>query len=38
MFHVKLENCRSSSFIEDVFEYLFSSVDGRRTPDELVWQ
>ena len=27
MLHVKFQNCRSTSFIE----YLFSSVDGRRT-------
>ena len=30
MLHVKFENCRCNSFIEKkMFEYLFSSVDGR---------
>ena len=31
MLHVKCEDSRSSSFIEEDIEYLFSSVDGGRT-------
>ena len=29
MLHVKFETCRCNSFIKKMFEYLFSSVDGR---------
>ena len=41
MLHVKLENRRSSSCIEDDVLIIFFQVltdDARRTPDALVWQ